>query len=171
MIKVKMKSEKNFFKYICIGIALGLFLKFFVVDIFSVSGISMEPAIRDNEKIVVNKIAYGIVNPFGNSTFIRWRNAKSGDAVLYVYKNNFVVKRCVATEGDSLVFSHDSRYTLRVREKSYPLTEIQFHLLKNNPAVPQGMILAIGDNAENSIDSRNYGFVSQKNILGRVIFK
>ena len=124
---MKNKSqESTFWKYIFAGIFIGTVIKVFVFDILSVQGISMEPAIHDNEKILVCKLSYGIVNPFGNSTLIRWKNARTGDIVIYYYKNNLVVK---------------------------------------------GMILAIGDNFENSIDSRTYGFVAQKNILGKVIFK
>ena len=91
--------------------------------------------------------------------------------VIYYYKNNLVVKRCIATEGTSLEYSSDSGYTLHVGEKNYSLTKLQYNLIKNSPCVPRGMILAIGDNFENSIDSRTYGFVAQKNILGKVIFK
>lgn len=169
---MKNKSqESTFWKYIFAGIFIGAVIKIFVFDILSVQGISMEPAIHDNEKILVCKLSYGIVNPFDNSTLLRWNNAKTGDIVIYFYKNNLVVKRCVATEGESLEYSSDSGYTLHVGEKNYSLTELQYNLIKNSPCVPRGMILAIGDNFENSIDSRTYGFVAQKNILGKVIFK
>ncbi|MDO5774485.1 MAG: signal peptidase I [Spirochaetales bacterium] len=169
---MKNKSpESNFWKYILAGIFIGAAIKIFAFDILSVQGISMEPSIHNNEKILVCKLSYGIVNPFSNSTLIRWKNAKAGDIVIYFYKNNLVVKRCVATEGDSLEYSSDSGYTLHVGEKNYSLTELQYNLIKNSPCVPRGMILAIGDNFENSIDSRTYGFVAQKNILGKVIFK
>lgn len=171
-IIMKNKSqESTFCKYIFAGIFIGTVIKVFVFDILSVQGISMEPAIHDNEKILVCKLSYGIVNPFGNSTLIRWKNAKTGDIVIYYYKNNLVVKRCIATEGTSLEYSSDSGYTLHVGEKNYSLTKLQYNLIKNSPCVPRGMILAIGDNFENSIDSRTYGFVAQKNILGKVIFK
>lgn len=163
--------ESNFWKYILAGIFIGAAIKIFAFDILSVQGISMEPSIHNNEKILACKLSYGIVNPFGNSTLIRWKNAKTGGIVIYFYKNSLVVKRCVATEGDSLEYSSDSGYTLHVGEKNYSLTELQYNLIKNSPCVPRGMILAIGDNFENSIDSRTYGFVAQKNILGKVIFK
>ncbi|MGN0729230.1 signal peptidase I [Treponema sp.] len=171
IVMEKKKSEPGIFKYILIGIAAGIILKFFIFDILDVRGISMEPAIHDRETIIVFKLAYGIVNPFGNSTPVRWKNAKVNDIVVYFYNNNLVVKRCVATEGDSLEYSLDSGYTLHVGEKNYPLTEFQYNLIKTSSRVPKGMILAIGDNAENSVDSRIYGFVAQRNILGKVIFK
>lgn len=171
IIMKRKQSEPNLWKYILAGIFFGAIIKIFILDILSVKGISMEPAIHNNEKIIVCNLSYGIINPFGNSTFIRWKNAKPGDIVVYFYKNNLVVKRCVAADGDSLEYSSNSGYTLQVGEKNYPLTELQYNLMKNSPCVPRGMILAIGDNFENSIDSRTYGFVAQKNILGKVIFK
>ena len=54
-------------------------------------------------------------------------------------------------------------------EKAIPLTEIQYANLKKSQKVPEGYILAVGDNYAQSFDSRNYGFVSVKNILGKII--
>ena len=65
----------------------------------------------------------------------------------------------------------ESGYNLIVGDKVYPLTPAQFSVMQEIRAVPQGMVLAIGDNAEVSIDSRNYGFVSEENVLGRVFAK
>lgn len=168
---MKASGGRTFFFCIFTGIFTGLFLKLFIIDILSVHGISMEPAVRDKENVIVCKAAYGLANPFRGETVFRWKDARAGDIVIYVYKNNLVIKRCVATEGDSLEFSSDTGYTVCVRRKTYPLTEIQYNLIKGSPSVPAGMILAIGDNSEHSIDSRTYGFVAQKNILGKVIFR
>jgi signal peptidase I len=82
-----------------------------------------------------------------------------------------VVKRCVATEFTPLVFSQNSEYNMEVNEKIIPLKEEQYHRIKNSSFVPEGMILAIGDNYDESVDSRNYGFVSVKNIIGKVLCK
>lgn len=168
---MKASGGKAFFLCIFAGISIGLVLKLFVIDIVSVQGISMEPAVRDKETVVVCKAAYGLSDPFGSGTLFRWKNARPGDIVIYTYKNSLVIKRCTAAQGDSLEFSSDTGYTVSVRGKTYPLTEIQYNLIKGSPAVPDGMILAIGDNYENSIDSRTYGFIAQKDILGKVIFK
>lgn len=150
------------------GICIGIIIKFFFLDILEVQGKSMEPALSDGQKIFVNKLAYGITKPFGSSRLFSWNNPKENDIVVFLYKNRLVVKRCVATENTLLEYSTESGYTLRANKKEYPLTELQYNLLKETTSVPEGTILAIGDNYTNSIDSRTYGFVPQENILGRI---
>ena len=168
----KAAAKKNpTFKFILAGLILGLVLKFFVIDILHVSGSSMEPTIKDGERVAVNKLCYGLVKPFGDSLLFKWGKVKQGDIIIYLYDNSLVVKRCAAAENTPLEYSSESGYNLIVGDKVYPLTPAQFSVMQEIRAVPQGMVLAIGDNAEVSIDSRNYGFVSEENVLGRVFAK
>ena len=150
------------------GICIGIIIKFFFLDILEVQGKSMEPTLSDGQKIFVNKLAYGITVPFGSSRLFSWNSPQENDIVVFLYKNRLVVKRCVAIENTILEYSTESGYTLTANKKEYPLTELQYNLLKETTSVPEGTILAIGDNYSNSIDSRTYGFVPQENILGRI---
>ncbi|MBR6152876.1 MAG: signal peptidase I [Treponema sp.] len=151
------------------GVIIGVFLKFFVLDILKVEGVSMEPAFKDKSSVFVNKLAYGLDIPFGDSQFLSWSRPKVGDVVVFMKDGNLVVKRCAAISGMPLDYSFDSGYNLSAGGKSYSLTALQYHLLVGNDHVPDGTILAIGDNEAKSIDSRDYGFVPEKNILGRII--
>ena len=159
------------FKFILAGLILGLVLKFFVIDILQVRGSSMEPTLKDGGLVAVNKLCYGLVKPFGDRLLFKWNKVKQGDVIIYLYDNSLVVKRCAATEDMPLEYSSGSEYNLIVGDKKYPLTPAQFSVMQEIGAVPKGMVLAIGDNAEVSIDSRNYGFVSEENVLGRVFAK
>ncbi len=71
-------------------------------------------------------------------------------------------------ENTLLEYSTESGYTLIIKDKEYPLTELQYKLLKESKSVPEETVLVIGDNHLNSIDSRTYGFVPRMNILGRI---
>ena len=158
---------------VCIGFILGLFLKLFVFEILTVSGESMLPAIKNGEKLFVSKCAYGIVKPYGEKLLVQWKSPERGDIVIYLYNNKIVVKRCVAIGGDMLECSCDNEYNyfLSTGNLKITLSEEQFLNLKNSLAVPEGYILAVGDNYAVSVDSRTYGFVSERNILGKVLCK
>jgi signal peptidase I len=164
------------------GIALGLALKLFAADIRLVSGPSMEPAITEGERIFILKLAYGIALPFSSELLVLWAAPKKNDVVVYIYDNKTVVKRCAAVEGDAvkadIVFSQEDyglrrvpRYQINMNGQAYPLSEAQYHRFKDAGAVPAGMIFTVGDNLEESVDSRHYGFVSVRNMLGKVICK
>lgn len=162
-------DKKNAVFIICIGLAAGLFLKLFVVDILHVSGTSMQPALKDGDTLVVNRLAYGIAPPYGEKLLVQWREPKAGDVVIYLYDNKIVVKRCVAVGGDHLAYSSDTVYTFTAGGKQIPLTDAQYRQLKDIDTVPDGYILAVGDNYEESVDSRTYGFVPVRNVLGKVL--
>ncbi|MBQ0040327.1 MAG: signal peptidase I [Treponema sp.] len=157
-----------FLKPLFLGICIGIFIKFFVSDFLVVRGSSMEPVLHDGETIMVNKLAYGLTKPFGSSLLLSWSKPKKGEIIAFLYNNHLVVKRCVAVENTLLEYSTESGYTLKIQDKEYPLTELQYNLLKETTFVPSGTVLAIGDNFQHSIDSRTYGFVPVTNILGRV---
>mgnify|MGYP002624087471 CR=1 FL=1 len=175
-----MKDEfpRHFFilPVILLGLILGTVIKLFVIDILLVSGKSMFPAIKDGERILVNRLSYGIAKPFGDKLSVQWGEPERGDVVIYLYNDKIVVKRCVAVGGDSLFaqkldYSQDFQYTLSVESLEIPLTEVQYLSFREIDSVPAGYILAVGDNYEESVDSRAYGFVSVQNVLGRVIGK
>ena len=159
------------FRFVLLGICIGVFLKLFIFDILKVEGTSMEPALKPGSHIIENKIAYGIVNPLGSSFLLQWAKPKTNDIVLYYYNNHIVVKRCIALENEPLEIIEDSEYILKVNQKNIPLTEQQYLNLKDIKKVPEGRILAVGDNYSESIDSHDYGFVSTANVLGKALWK
>ena len=154
-----------------ITLLIAFLIKLFILDIVLVSGTSMLPSIKDGQSICINKLAYGIVRPFSSSFLTQWETPKENDIVIYLYNDKMVVKRCVATEFTPLEFYQDSEYSMKVNDKIIPLKEEQYQRIKNSSFVPEGMILAIGDNYTESVDSRNYGFVSVKNVIGKVLCK
>lgn len=154
-----------------ITVAAAVLLRMFVIDIERISGASMEPAIHDGSIVVLSKIHYGLYNPSGDTLLTQWKTPEKGDVVYYWYNGRPVIKRCVATEGETLVFSSDSGYSMSVGGITIPLTEGQFQRLKYSSEVPEGTILAIGDNYAVSVDSRDYGFVSVDSIMGKVLWQ
>lgn len=154
---MKKKTKIVFSIYILAGILCGILIKLFLFDVLKVHGTSMEPLIKNNDSVLVCKFIYHIRKP------------KAGEIVIYKHKGNLVVKRCVATEFTPLEFSQDSGYTLDVAGRKIPLTEYQFHKLNGVQQVPENTVLLIGDNVSNSVDSRDYGFVSANEILGKVL--
>lgn len=167
----KTKKQISLPLIFLITLTIAFLIKLFVLDIVLVSGTSMMPNIKDGEIIFINKLAYGIVQPFSSSFLVQWDSPKENDVVIYLYNDKMVVKRCIATEFTPLEFYQNSEYNMEVNNKNIPLKEEQFQRIKNSYFVPEGMILAIGDNYAESVDSRNYGFVSVKNIIGKVICK
>jgi len=163
------QTYRTVFWCIAAGLLIGLFLKLFVIDILHVQGASMEPAVHDGQTVMVNKLAYGVVKPFSDTVLLHWKEPAAGDVVIYLYDNKIVIKRCIACQKVPLEYSFDSGYTLCVGAKKIPLTDLQFHRMKDSAFVPEGMILAVGDNYTKSIDSRTYGFVPTKNIIGKVL--
>ena len=168
-----MTSERkdNFLLLLIIGAAAGLLIKLFAVDILRISGKSMEPSISDGSFAFVNKLAYGIAVPFKGEFLIQWSEPQRGDAVIYLHNDKIVVKRCAAVAGEHLDFLSEQEYSLAVNGNKIPLTESQYEGLKPFSIVPAGYVLALGDNLSQSIDSRDYGFVSVKNITGKIIGK
>ncbi|MBQ6027936.1 MAG: signal peptidase I [Treponema sp.] len=160
----------NVFLCVFIGIAAAFFAKAFLVDFYRVSGQSMEPSIKDGTFIAANKLAYGLQNPFKAELLFSWNGPKTGQAVLYMYQNYWVIKRCAAPSGSPLeCVEENGEYFLLAAGEKIPLTSIQFHKIRTNKAVPKGYILAVGDNYGLSHDSRDYGFVPEKNVVARAI--
>lgn len=175
-----MKKVKKFARKITLGINIPLcvFLgtlaafavKAFVVDFYTTSGHSMEPAIKDGQSVAANKICYGLQNPLKAELLFSWNKPKKGEIILYMYQNYWVIKRCAAPSGSPLeCVEENGEYFLLAAGEKIPLTSIQFHKIRTNKAVPKGYILAVGDNYGLSHDSRDYGFVPEKNVVARAI--
>lgn len=163
-------SKIDLLPLIFLGILLSLTVKTFILDFYRVKGQSMEPAIGDKSVVAAIKTSYGLQNPLKPQLLIAWKKPKTGQIVLYMYQNYWVVKRCAATEGTPLeCVDEDGSYFLLAGTRKIPLTSIQYHRLRTTKSVPDGYILAIGDNAELSRDSRDYGFVPIKNVVARVV--
>ena len=156
-------------KLIFFGLLIGLFAKLFVFDFLKISGKSMEPTLSSGNRIIKNKAAYGIHNPFTKNYFFTWKSPKKNDIVTFLNDNKIVVKRCVLTEGDSLEILVDSGYHIIINNQKVPLSEFQYLQFAGTKTVPSGYIFVLGDNFLYSVDSRDYGFVSTKSIKGKAI--
>ena len=142
----------------------------------------MEPTLSDGQFVIIWKLAYGIPLPTANRYLYRWRMPQAGDAVLYHIDGRFVVKRCVKTEETALQFifppqeESESYAALQVDgNRVVALNRVQFRNLggflpRAEQYVPTGFILALGDNAAQSRDSRDYGFVAVDSICGRLLW-
>ncbi|HHU36199.1 MAG TPA: signal peptidase I [Treponema sp.] len=154
-----------------IVVLFSLVIKLCVLDVRVVSGPSMIPALHSGSLVMEFKLAWGIPVPFSNTYLARWSEPKQGDVVIYPCNGRYVIKRCAASAGTPLVFSENPEYSVRIGNRTVLLPWENYQKMKDAERVPVGMIFALGDNMDESRDSRHYGFVSIDSIRGKMLWK
>ena len=132
----------------------------------SVIGASMEPGMYNGQSIFLNRLIYKISNP------------KVGDVVVFLpngnEKSHYYVKRVVGAPGDTLYIKNGVLYVNDEPQESYFNDRIaEAGILENELALEDNEYFVIGDNCNNSEDSRsaNIGSIKKEYIIGKAWFK
>lgn len=181
MIKERIKKEtKEWAESIIIALIIALFIRTFVVQAFKIPSGSMIPTFEVGDRIFVNKFIYGARVPFTDIRFPALRQPQRGDIIVFVSpetpKKDFV-KRLIALEGETVEIKNGSIY-INSKEIDDPMSVRSNYYYNRGDygsegsalTVPKGCYYALGDNSANSRDSRYWGFIPKKNIIGKAIF-
>jgi signal peptidase I len=132
----------------------------FGFQVARVEGQSMAPTLADQDRLIVNKLAYRLADP------------QRGDIVMLYYPLNpdkSFVKRVIAEQGDQVRVVDGRVYVndVPVRDDYVP-SEYRSHDDWGPQVIPEGYYFVMGDHRNNSSDSRHWGFVPKKYIIGKV---
>jgi len=173
----KGKLRENI-EAILIAVILALFIRTFVVQAFKIPSGSMKPTLQIGDHILVNKFIYGVKLPWVRTTIIPVSQPEQGDIIVFKYPQNpdkDFIKRVVGIPGDTVQIK-DKRVLVngRVLDKEYSV-HTDSHVIparvnhRDNfgpVTVPEDRYFVMGDNRDNSYDSRFWGFVRESAIKG-----
>jgi len=158
---------------------------------------SMKPTIREGDRVVVNKLAYDLKIPFTTIDIVKWGDPKRGDIVVLFSPADGVrlVKRVVALPGDRVEMRNNVLFVNGQQQKWSGMREVNeaeglAYILNENLdghqhkmmlmpqfsgpqrsvdpiLVPNGYYFVLGDNRDNSNDSRFIGFIERRRIVGK----
>ena len=162
-----------------IALVLALLIRTFVVQAFKIQSGSMIPTFKIGDRIFVNKFLYGARIPFTDIRLPAVRQPVRGDVIVFVSaetpKKDFV-KRLIALGGERVEI-RDRRIYVNgsVVDEPSSIRSVDYYNAgdygKEGEAVivPADSYFALGDNSASSRDSRYWGFVPKKNLIGKVI--
>ena len=135
---------------------------------------SMNPTIVEGDRVFVNKLAYDLKVPFTTWHIAQWSNPKRGDIDVFYSPADGIrlVKRVIGLPGDSIELVNDRLFINGVPAGYEPLPS---SVGRDLPAkrsfgpvvVPAGHYFMMGDNRDDSNDSRYWGTVDRSRIVGR----
>jgi len=175
----KKKFIKEYLEPIIIAILIALFIRTFIVQAFKIPSSSMEPTLQVGDHILVNKFIYGIKIPFTDIKLLEFKKPKRGDIIVFIYpkdRSKDFIKRVIGTEGEKVEVIRNKIYVNdklindpwgHYNEKSEWIRYLQ-PIEKFGPVVvPKDSLFVLGDNRENSQDSRFWGFVNTHAVRGK----
>jgi signal peptidase I len=180
-------TVREYFESIVIAVILALFIRTFVVQAFKIPTGSMEENLLIGDHLLVNKFVFGPTESTVERTLLPVARVKRGDVIVFKYPeepDRDFIKRVIGLPGE----------TLEVREKKVyvngqALVEPYAHYLQPAASasefhevtsfdvrerygpvtVPPNQFFVMGDNRDNSQDSRYWGFLPRENIKGRAL--
>ena len=154
---------KDSVKFILIVFIL-IFLMVYVVSVTQVVGDSMDPTLKNQDVLILNKAKY------------RFNEVKRGDIIAFTYEDTkYLIKRVIGLPGDHISIIDNKVYINgRYYEEDY-LKDVDtpdFELQDlGYDVVPDGKYFVLGDNRDNSLDSRKIGLVSEDDIIGEIAIR
>jgi signal peptidase I len=185
-----MSTEKSvareYLEALLIAVVFATFARTYVVQAFKIPSGSMEQNLLIGDHILVNKFVYGPAPTAIERLLLPVRSVRRGDVVVFKFPKDpdrDFIKRCVGLPGDNLEvidkrlfinghLVHDEGYTYHTDERVYPRTPFAGDVFRNRDnfgprVVPAGSYFCMGDNRDNSNDSRFWGEVPEGNVKGR----
>lgn len=173
------ENLKDFSVYIIIIIAVILCVQY-VVTIQQVLGPSMNPTLVEKDAVLLNKFAYRI------------GKIRRGDVVALNYNGEkFMVKRVIGLPGEKIEYKNNILYIndepfeekylgSDVETEDFLVSGSKVYTVNYNvdtlenlesDIIPEDMYLVLGDNRQNSEDSRYYGLIKKEDIIGKTTIR
>lgn len=178
MKKSKKSVIREWVESIVIAFILAMIIRTFVVQAFKIPTGSMRPTLVEGDIILVNKFIYGAKVPFIGWRLPSLKEPQRGDVVVFVYPQNpkkDFIKRLVGVGGDSIEIKSGTVY-VNNRPLMDPAFDQRYYYNRGGFAeegqqvmVPEDSYFVLGDNSASSQDSRYWGFVPAKNIIGEAM--
>jgi len=177
----KKRFIKEYLEPIVIAVLIALFIRTFIVQAFKIPSSSMEPTLLVGDYLLVNKFIYGIKIPLTDTKLFQFKNPKRGDIVVFIYpkdRSKDFIKRVIGTEGEKVEIVRNKIYINdnlvedpwgHYSEKSDWLTQLQLMERFGPVVVPKDSLFVLGDNRDNSQDSRFWGFVNVNAVKGKAL--
>ncbi|MDH5298152.1 MAG: signal peptidase I [Desulfobulbaceae bacterium] len=170
---------REYAEAIIIALLLALFIRTFVVQAFKIPSSSMEPTLLVGDHLLVNKFVYGIKNPLSGETWIPVHEPERRDIIVFKFPLNpsqDFIKRVIGVAGDTIQVVDKKLY---VNGEPFVVDRAEFrdsHLFPEEMSprdnfgpevVPPGSLFVMGDNRDNSHDSRFWKFVDLRAVKGK----
>ena len=153
-----MKFIKEYLPYV-LTIIMVIVFKHYIIAPIRVNGTSMYDTLADKDIMILDKISY------------RFTDIERFDIVVVDVNNDYLIKRVIGLPGENVKYIDNQLYVnnkIIAETFNDSLLTYDFNI-KDSFAekVPDGYYFVMGDNRTNSLDSRYFGFVSEKAILGK----
>jgi len=170
---------REYSEAIIIAVALALFIRTFFVQAFKIPSGSMEDTLLIGDHLLVNKFIYGITIPFMDKKLVYFASPKRGDIIVFRFpedRNKDFIKRIIAVGGDKIEVKNKQVFI-----NDEPLGDEPYAVFKAGESffgftkgrnygpltVPEDHVFVMGDNRDNSHDSRFWGTVPVDEIRGK----
>jgi signal peptidase I len=181
------RPRRFFFEYAqaaIIGMIFALFVRTYLFQMFKIPSASMEDTLLIGDHVLVNKFAMAPLALDIEREFLPFQDVHRGDVVIFRYPHDMqqdYVKRIIGLPGDTVRIVDQVVYIRPAGEKGFTALpepymvhkfpgEVPDNLMNFGPIeIPDGQYFAMGDNRDDSLDSREWGFVPRRNIVGRVL--
>lgn len=177
-----MKTVLDWVGSILFALVIALLVNAFVFQRMVVAGPSMEPTLRDADQLFVQKISHTLsrLPAYGDVVVIDSRLDRQrsiGDELtetvqkLRTQPNYFFVKRVIGRPGDVIEFKNGELWRNGTKLEEAYVMESRLHDPNRVIKVPQGHLFVMGDNRNQSLDSRRIGSIPLDHCLGIVFGK
>ena len=173
-MEFRKSTAREYFESIVITAVIALFATTFVIQAFKIPTGSMESNLLIGDHLLVNKFVYGVHGGW-IAKILPYKELKRGDVIVFKYPNSpdvAYVKRLIGLPGEKLEVIGRT-----VHINGEPLKEDYTQYLDQGSVydrtgpfqIPEGSYFAMGDNRDNSQDSRYWGFVPRDHIIGKAL--
>ena len=183
---VEIKSEypqkgalRENIEAILVAIVIALFIRTFVVQAFKIPSGSMKQTLQIGDHILVNKFIYGVRIPYVRKSIIPLKKPQRGDIIVFKYPvdpHKDFIKRVIGIPGDKIEIRNKKLYVNQEQVNDDYGVYTDSRILSANVlprdnfgpvTVPEQSLFVMGDNRDESFDSRFWGFVDYKALNGK----
>jgi signal peptidase I len=184
-VEYRKSTVREYFESICVAVILALFVRTFIVQAFKIPTGSMENNLLIGDHLLVNKFVFGpTVSPI-EQKLLPIDPIKRGDVIVFKFPEDperDFIKRTIGLPGDTIELRNKKVYVNgKALEEPYvrylfpppgdsPEEDFDVRVHYGPVTVPPNHYFMMGDNRDNSEDSRYWGFLPREYVKGKAAF-
>jgi signal peptidase I len=169
---------KEYAEALIVALILAFIIRSFVVQAFKIPSGSMLQTLQIGDHLLVTKFAYGVKIPFTNSMIIEREGPERGDVIVFDFPEDpskDFIKRVIGVPGDVVEIREKKLFLNGVEQQETYIQHVDTSTSvprRDNfgpVMVPENKYFVLGDNRDESYDSRFWGFVERNTIAGKAL--